>query len=289
MIANDILRLAGLDITISPEQPKQQEIPTVNSGIKYSLINAIDFYSAECDKARSDNVKQVYDGIIKSIDGILGMILQNNADEAKKLFNQLDDKVKCGLSKYDKQIADFFGVCEEPEEQVEQKEVEKEETEEKSEKPEESKEEKSEEEPKSKKSSNIKESQDIKILDLSDTIYDEEEPKPKKVDVPSEVIKDIKLRIKEMDDGDSREYTAHLSGFEIQNQQYTYAKKALENILDCLIDPDEESIKYATLYLSNLDTVMKGYIPLSVWKFLCVTYSPGTPLKVLMTAIKGTK
>ena len=278
MIANDILRLAGLDITLNPSTPKEIELPQINSGIKYGLTNAIEYYNSECDKARSENVKQVYCEIIKSLDCILGCILQNKGDEAKALFNQLDDRVKSGLLKYDESLANFFCCDQSPYKSPETTTSEPEENQ--------------ENEPEL-KIIKVNESKDIfpdiEVLDISDTLEDDEEEKPEEIDVPKDVITDIKLRIKELDDGNNHTYTAHLSDFEIKNQQYAFAKSVLENILEYLMNPDEQSIRYVTLYVSTLDSVMKSYIPISVWKFLAISYSPGSTIKDILTQIKGSK
>jgi hypothetical protein len=277
MIANDILRLAGLDITIDPSTPKEKEIelPQINSCIKYGLTNAIEYYNSEYDKARSENVKQVYCEIIKSLDNILGCVLQNKTDAAKELFNQLDDRVKSGLLKYDESLANFF--CGEPTPY---------------ESPQTTTDEPESKEPEL-KIIKVTESKDIfpdvDVLDISDTLHDEEEEKVEEIDVPKDVITDIKLRIKELDDGNNHTYTAHLSDFEVINQQYDFAKKMLENLLEYLMNPDEQSIRYATLYVSTLDSVMKSYIPISVWKFLAISYSPGSTIKDILQQIKGTK
>jgi hypothetical protein len=111
---------------------------------------------------------------------------------------------------------------------------------------------------------NVTESADV--LSINDTLNTPEEEKKSRIQVPTKVINDIKASLRELGTDD------HLPDHETKSQYEDYIKQALENLLAYLINPDESSIKLATIYLSSLDSATKVYVPASVWNYLAVSY-----------------
>jgi hypothetical protein len=107
------------------------------------------------------------------------------------------------------------------------------------------------------------------------------------VKVPGEIIADIKIAIKELDDGNNYEYISHLSGAadEFQRQQYT--REILNTLLNYLTKANETSISNAAIYLTSVSNVYKCCIPQSVWKFLAVDYHKGNSIKDKLNMVKN--
>ena len=110
-----------------------------------------------------------------------------------------------------------------------------------------------------------------------------------KVKVPTNIINDIKLQIKELDDGNNHEYTSHLSGYDVLNFRHTIIKNALNQILDYLTHSDEVQLAQAAIYLTSLDSATRQYVPASIWKFLAVDYSQNPSIKDRYSVLKKVK
>lgn len=107
-----------------------------------------------------------------------------------------------------------------------------------------------------------------------------------KVKVPTEVISDLKFKIKELDDGNNYQYTKHLKNAADDELHYCNKRRTLETILDYLTNANDVSINNCTTYVSTLDSTLRKYIPCSVWKFLTVPSFVGNSLKDRMKQIK---
>jgi hypothetical protein len=109
------------------------------------------------------------------------------------------------------------------------------------------------------------------------------------IKVPTEIIKDIKMVIKELDDGNNYEYVSHLSGAKEELEKYGYIKQVLEQLLDYFTKANNLSINHAATYISSLDSDTKIYVPASVWKFLAVNYSKDDSILDRMKKIDTSK
>lgn len=297
-ITNDILRLAGVPATLQIKKPVEDK-PQCDSQIsdaKYLIISAIEKYSNDCDRCVGINTKSVYRNIINKLDDIVGCLSNGNIQCAVSKFGELDSKVKRDI-----QVLDDCNVCDavfKCAEKAEEPKIEepKEETPEPKEDnsseqtvslpaaaikitredPEESKE-KEEKETKSDKKSKkeVSEDLDYDYSELEAVLEAEEEPihneyDVEKVSVPRDVISDIKLKIKELDDGNNYQYTKHLKHAEADKLHYCHKRASLETILEYLTDANELSIRNCITFIQTLDSSLRQYIPSSVWKYLCV-------------------
>ena len=107
-----------------------------------------------------------------------------------------------------------------------------------------------------------------------------------KVKVPTGIIADIKLKLRELDDGNNYQYTKHLKNAADDELHYCNKRHALETILDYLTNANDVSVKNCATYVSTLDSTLRKYIPCSVWKFLTVPSFVGDSLKDRMKQIK---
>lgn len=113
MSPNDILRLAGINAEITPVAiaPCVPEIPKNYSEVKCALVNAIEHYNHECERNISPNAKQVYNELISQLDQTLGFVINNQCEQACKLFNTLDSKSKQLIIDSHDCVAEYFGCC----------------------------------------------------------------------------------------------------------------------------------------------------------------------------------
>lgn len=310
MSPNDILRLAGINAEITPVVTVVADIPQNYSNVKYALVNAIEHYNHEYERNSSPNVKQIYSELISHLDKTLGFVISNQQDNACELFDELDDKIKALIiGDYDC-VADYFKCktqCSEPEPVQTAPEVVvsapvaitpakemPEKTQEKSD---------DERQPADKKEDKKDEQEEVVVKKVKrkrvteaaklPTVLDEPK-KPEyedspKVKVPTNIINDIKLQIKELDDGNNHEYTSHLSGYDVLNFRHTIIKNALNQILDYLTHSDEVQLAQAAIYLTSLDSATRQYVPASIWKFLAVDYSQNPSIKDRYSVLKKVK
>lgn len=107
------------------------------------------------------------------------------------------------------------------------------------------------------------------------------------VNVPNEIISDIKTAIKELDDGNNYEYISHLSGAADEFQRQNYTREILTTLLNYLTKANTTSISNAAIYLMSVSNVYKCCIPQSVWKFLAVDYHKGNSIKDKLNMVKN--
>jgi hypothetical protein len=262
-ITSDILRLAGVPADrINLVHPVPQVQAPCNNSVKYVLVDVIDTYTDHYDKCTAINVKSVYNEIIQQLDELVGCLARHCDEQAIDKFNRLDDKIKRDIMKADcGGVAKAFfkcGSCTDTHGQEEQ------------EHPEPSEEELNDPE------DQASASPAVTIIKLKESDEPEECETATcdipDVTVPADVISDIKLKIKELDDGNNFQYYKHLANADDVQQHYSRVKEALESLLMYLTDANEISVKNAAVYMSSLDSATAHKIPASVWKYLSLTF-----------------
>lgn len=274
-ITNDILRLAGVPSDqiklVVPAQPEATTTETTtcddNSCVKYVIVDVIDMYTDHYDKSNASNTRSVYSEIINQLDDIVGCLARHCDEQAIDKFNRLDNKIKRDIMKVDCEgvAKKFFGCCKEE-----------------SEKPEEAQEPEKELKPNETQSEETapEEHQTVPVVVKFEKIKEakeEETSSPaydtvKSVTVPSDVIDDIKMKIKELEDGNNFDYYKHLKDADKDEQYHYQIKDALDTLLMYLTDANEISVKNAAVYMSSLDSVTAHKIPASVWKYLSLSF-----------------
>lgn len=276
-ITNDILRLAGVPSDqIKLVVPAQPEATTTtncekNNCVKYVIVDVIDTYTDHYDKSNATNTRSVYSEIINQLDDIVGCLARHCDEQAIDKFNRLDSKIKRDILKADCDgvAKEFFGCCKEEEEYVEPENSQVEKEDPKEEKAEEPSQETQQEQP-----------QTVPVVVKFDKIKEAKEDCPcphtahevKDVTVPSDVISDIKMKIKELEDGNNFDYYKHLQDADKDEQYHYRIKDALDTLLMYLTDANEVSVKNAAVYMSSLDSVTAHKIPASVWKYLSLSF-----------------
>lgn len=268
---NDIMRLAGIQNIFKPDLSIGQEQSSNTNSIKYILLAVIEKYNNASDRSNTPNARALYSEIINKLDSIIGYINSNNQDAAKQAYDSLDSNVKNSILTFDTndQLASFFKtsddnkgatvvvtsvpkeieVCDKDDKPCDKDSAESKEDEESSNDEDSEKDKKSE-----KKKSKVSESVEIEKED--------------KVTVPSQVIADLKLAMKELNDGNNFDYVSHLSGIEQKSSKQSYIQEILETLLDYFSNSHKDSVNNATTYIMTLDTEAKQHIPLSVWEYL---------------------
>lgn len=246
MTPQDILRLAGVDQTdqpepqhsMSPDYTTDQKEDSCCDGVKYALLDFIERYNHESENQQTPNAKRLYLDIVTKLDNIIGRLNSNDIDNAKQLFNQLDNRIKQNIISSDDVLSSFF---------------------------------------------NCDTNNQITVTIMANEADDD----CCSVEVPREIIADIKTAIKELDDGNNYEYISHLSGAadEFQRQQYT--REILNTLLNYLTKANKSSIANASIYLTSVSNVYKCCIPQSVWKFLAVDYHKGNSIKDKLNMVKN--
>lgn len=259
-ITNDILRLAGVPTDqiklVTPQQPAQ--VSNVSNAdthccVKYVIVDVIDMYTDHYDKSTAINTKSVYSEIINQLDDIVGCLARHCDEQAIDKFNRLDSKIKRDIVKADCDgvAQKFFGCCnEEPKEECEEPEQNEAEND-------------AQETPVVVKIAKIQESEECPCPVHGDI---------KTFSVPSDVISDIKTKLKELEDGNNFDYYKHLSSADKDEQHHCRVKDALDTLLLYLTDANEVSVKNAAVYMSTLDSATAHKIPASVWKYLSLTF-----------------
>ena len=272
---NDIMRLAGIQNIFKPDLSVNQEQSANVNSIKYILLAVIEKYNNASERSNTPNARALYSEIINKLDSIIGYINNNNQDAAKQAYDSLDSNVKNSILTFDTndQLASFFKtsddtkgaavvvtsvpkpveVCDKDDKSCdkdEEKDTEPKEESKSTDKEEDTKEDKKSE----KKKSKVSESVEIEKED--------------KVTVPAKVINDLKMTIKELNDGNNFDYVSHLSGVEQKSSKQSYIQEILETLLEYFTTPHKDSINNATTYIMTLDTEAKQHIPLSVWEYL---------------------
>lgn len=275
MQVDDLLRLAGVQGTIAKKEPIQvPQTTNSNNNVKYCLMSVIEYYNSECEKCNAVNAKNVYQEMISRVDDIIGCVSRHCDDLAKEKFEALDCKIKqdiCKCDGWNDCCKQYFNIAEPQQEQpVVAEPIIKVSVEE------------------------VNETVEVMTgLEMKPYTGSENEAsdypreKEKSVKIPTDVISDIKTKIKELDDGNNYHYISHLKDAEKLRTQYSSLRSALEIILDYLTDACDESIKMAAVYVSSLDSVTKHQLPLSIWKFLCVPYVSGNTIKDRMKEINN--
>lgn len=263
-ITNDILRLAGVPSDqiklVVPAQSDAAVTPKTNCDehncVKYVIVDVIDRYTDHYDKSNATNTRSVYSEIINQLDEIVGCLARHCDEQAIDKFNRLDGKIKRDIIKADCDgvARKFFGCCEDKKEEQA-------------------------EEPKEEQSDNKEEQSHPQIVKVEkvEESKDFEEATPayddiKTVTVPSEVISDIKLKLKELEDGNNFAYYKHLQHADKDEQHHCALTDALETLLAYLTDANEVSVKNAAVYMSSLDSARAHKIPASVWKYLSLSF-----------------
>jgi hypothetical protein len=270
-ITNDILRLAGVPSDqiklVVPTQPAvTANICDTHNCVKYVIVDVIDKYTDHYDKSNATNTRSVYSEIINQLDEIVGCLSRHCDEQAIDKFNRLDSKIKRDILKADCDgvAKEFFGCCKEEskdDEPVPATETEEEEI-------------SQTEEPKQDDTltvpfvAKIEKVEESKEKETSSPAYDH----VKEVTVPSDVISDIKMKIKELEDGNNFAYYKHLAGADKDEQYHYRIKDALDTLLMYLADANEVSVKNAAIYMSSLDSVTAHKIPASVWKYLSLSF-----------------
>lgn len=113
----------------------------------------------------------------------------------------------------------------------------------------------------------------------------EKEPE-EKTKVPAAIIKDIKDKIKAIEE--ENKYVSHLSNMSNQMANDAYALNILNSLLEYFKVGCEYSIKMATSLIQSVDSSARTQIPASVWKFLSVDLYP-SPGGNLMNRFKAVK
>lgn len=281
---NDIMRLAGIQNIFKPDLTVSHEQSANVNSIKYILLAVIEKYNNASERSNTPNARALYSEIINKLDSIIGYINSNNNDAAKQAYDSLDSNVKNSILTFDTndQLASFFKspddakatavvvtttpksveVCDKDDKSCDKEEP----TEEKSE--DEAKESKKEEntEQEEKEKSPVK-----KKAKVSESVEIEKEDK---VSVPAQVINDLKMAIKELNDGHNFDYVSHLSGIEQKSSKQAYHQEILETLLGYFTTPHKESVNNATTYIMTLDTEAKQQIPLTVWEYLIKAKDP---------------
>lgn len=109
-----------------------------------------------------------------------------------------------------------------------------------------------------------------------------------RIKIPSDVINDLKLCLKELDDGNNHQYISHLSGTDQDIQRHNYLREVYEQLLKYITEGTPLAIQHATIYLTALDNITRTKIPPSLWKYLSVDYHKGNSLKDNLALIKNT-
>lgn len=110
MAKEDFLRLAGVRNTFSLDDTKIVEPASDN--VKYVLLSAIEKYNDAANNSNLQNSIKLYADIIKKIDQIIGYISNNDSDNAKSLFSQLDKTVQNNILALDtdNEISNYFNT-----------------------------------------------------------------------------------------------------------------------------------------------------------------------------------
>lgn len=276
---NDIMRLAGIQNIFKPDLSVGQEQSSNTNSIKYILLAVIEKYNTASERSNTPNARALYSEIINKLDSIIGYINNNNQDAAKQAYDSLDSNVKNSILTFDTndQMASFFKtsddttgatvvvtsapkaieVCDKDDKSCDKETKDAEESKE-SKKVEDS--EKDEKDKKPEKKSKVSESVELEKED--------------KVTVPAKVIADLKMAIKELNDGNNFDYVSHLSGVEQKSSKQSYIQEILETLLGYFSNAHKESVNNATTYIMTLDTEAKQHIPLSVWEYLIKAKDP---------------
>lgn len=290
---NDIMRLAGIQNIFKPDLSVNQEQSANVNSIKYILLAVIEKYNNASERSNTPNARALYSEIINKLDSIIGYINNNNQDAAKQAYDSLDSNVKNSILTFDTndQLASFFKTSDDTKGTAVivtsvPKSVEVCDKDDKSCDNEEKKDTESKEEPKSTdKEDDTKEDKksEKKKSEVSESVEIEKEFK---VTVPAKVINDLKMTIKELNDGNNFDYVSHLSGVEQKSSKQSYIQEILETLLEYFTTPHKDSINNATTYIMTLDTEAKQHIPLSVWEYLIKAKDPKDKDDEYYTAIK---
>jgi hypothetical protein len=269
---NDIMRLAGIQNIFKPDLSIGQEQSTNVNSIKYILLAVIEKYNSASERSNTPNARALYSEIINKLDSIIGYINDNNQESAKQAYDSLDSNVKNSILTFDTndQLSSFFKVPSNDDKETVivttppseiktcDKSCDKEESSESKET--DDKEEKTDKDKKADKKAKVSESVEI--------------DKEDKVTVPAKVINDLKMAIKELNDGNNFDYVSHLSGIEQKSSKQAYIQEILETLLGYFSHPHKKSVNNATTYIMTLDTEAKQHIPLSVWEYLIKSKDP---------------
>jgi hypothetical protein len=277
---NDIMRLAGIQNIFKPDLTVNHEQSANVNSIKYILLAVIEKYNNASDRSNTPNARALYSEIINKLDSIIGYINSNNNDAAKQAYDSLDSNVKNSILTFDTndQLASFFKspddtqstavvvtttptsveVCDKDDNSCD-------------------KEEKAEDEAKesTKEEDDEQEKKEKSLVKKKDTVSESVKiEKEDKVTVPTKVINDLKMAIKELNDGHNFDYVSHLSGVEQKSSKQAYHQEILETLLGYFTTPHKESVNNATTYIMTLDTEAKQQIPLTVWEYLIKAKDP---------------
>jgi len=276
---NDIMRLAGIQNIFKPDLSVNQEQSANVNSIKYILLAVIEKYNNASDRSNTPNARALYSEIINKLDSIIGYINNNNQDAAKQAYDTLDSNVKNSILTFDTndQLASFFKssddnkgtavvvttvpksveVCDKDDKSCDKESTKDDE----SSKSDEAK----AEEPKKDEDDDKDTKSEKKKSKVSESVEIEKEDK---VTVSPKVINDLKMAIKELNDGHNFDYVSHLSGVEQKSSKQAYLQEILETLLEYFTTPHKDSVNNATTYIMTLDTEAKQHIPLSVWEYL---------------------
>lgn len=115
-------------------------------------------------------------------------------------------------------------------------------------------------------------SEEVKVVDAEDAVKGvKPEEKSDKTKVPSNVMKDLKDKIKELEN--EIKYTSHLRSQEQQIVNLNNTVEVMRGVQELLDDGSEDAIKRAATMLTSLESTLRFAVPDSVWKFVAVDFS----------------